>query len=240
LGRCQDPAGRARVHHRYPELTAARALYSAIDSFERWHLEARLLAGEDRLRIAAQYGPTPEVVGCNHDLFFDVQERLQARDFLYNTVISPKARDGLRESDVEVFLKLFALVGGPLAVDALVDYFQAPPPVSPQLDDLEGAALQKLQKQLRIKVAIQARVLAASEIRADQVLLVKSLLDHSNADAWPSLSMQASDELSLLSPGAAQEGVTLEGHTDKGAPNDSGPERDCSPYGVAHSQHPAA
>jgi hypothetical protein len=237
LDRCQDDADRARVHDQYPALTAARALYDAFDSFNRWHLEARLLAGEDVVQIAAKCGLTLEVIRCYHDLFFDVQERLEARDFLYHTVIGPKAREGLSETDREVLLKLFALSGGPRAVDALVDYFHSPPPAAPQLDGLDEAALHNLQKKLRIQQAIQSRVLAASEVKADQVLWLTNLLASSNNDpAWPGLGVKVREGLPGISSSASQPGI----HRHSSLPMDLGALRGCQPEGGAPSQQPAA
>jgi hypothetical protein len=237
LGRCQDDASRARVQQRYPALTAARALYDALESFERWHLEARLLAGEDIVLIAAKCGLPLEVIRSYHDLFFAINERLQARDYLYHTVIGPKAREGLSESDREVLLKLFALSGGPLAVDALIDYFQAPPPAAPQLDGLDEAALHNLQKKLRIQGAIQARVLAASETSADQVLWLTNLLASSNNDpAWPGLGVKVREGLPGISSSASPPAM----NRHSSLPKDLPAERGCLPEGSAPSQQPAA
>ena len=80
--------------------------------------------------VATRVGLTADVVEVYHHSFFDVCDRLHARDWLASHVLGRPAQFGLAEGDIGRILKFYAYVGGTLVLDSLLDYFRNPPLVA--------------------------------------------------------------------------------------------------------------
>jgi hypothetical protein len=124
-------------------------------------VEARLLAGESFQQIAGKCASNPEVVEVYHAVFFHVQDRLTAIDYIAAIVIGPRRHAGLTAGDVDVILKVVAYGGGPLVLDAAVRYFRRALLLPLLLDGLDAAALAELRSQLLLKASILALMLPA-------------------------------------------------------------------------------
>jgi hypothetical protein len=170
--RCQGETAHQRLARRYPALYLAHALYAGEPSLQKWELEARLLTPEHFEVVGRKCGSSAEVVGTYHAVFFEVRPCLRAREYIANRVLGRKAHVGLEERDVGLILKFYALSGGPLAVDALVDYYKNPPVVPPRPELLAPQELEALRLKLLIRGSILARTLPVGGARALKKLAV--------------------------------------------------------------------
>jgi hypothetical protein len=153
----------------------------------RWHLEARLLTGEPQEQTAQRCGLSATAVAAYEALFFAVIGNLHARDYLVHRCIGRKAHVGLEEQDIGLLLKIYALTGGPLAVDALVDYYRNPPVVPERPELLAAEEMEALRGKLLIRAAILTRTLPADDPKMHRKLTVLQqamviLRDHGDQD----------------------------------------------------------
>jgi hypothetical protein len=146
--------GRRGLPRGLEALEEAHRLYLKADSFCRWVVEARLLAGEGFDQVAEKCGLRASAVEAYHALFFDVRGSLRSIDYISTVVIGPKRHVGLTAVDADVILKLFAYGGGPLVLDAAVRFFRHPLLLPLQFDGLEAADLAELRSQLLVKASI--------------------------------------------------------------------------------------
>ena len=87
----------------------------------RSEVEARLLADDQTDNIARRVNTEVEVIEAYERLFFNVREKLVNRGYLMHCVLGPAVHLGFQSSEYDLIWKLFALLGGPLAVDLMVD-----------------------------------------------------------------------------------------------------------------------
>jgi hypothetical protein len=175
----QDKAHRERTQ-RMPPLHQAYRLYKG-ESPLRWELEARLLTSEPFEQIAAKCGTTPMVINAYEKVYFNVRDRLQARGYLTNVVLGGDIVVSLKEDDVALILKLYALGGGVVVLETVLDYFRHPPvlPARPEL--LSAADFKALRRKLLVKAAIVARALPPNA----RVFKKLALLDEARAAIDP-------------------------------------------------------
>jgi hypothetical protein len=134
----------------------AYRLYCRRASFQRWEAEARLLAGEAFDQVAEKCDCRATTIEAYHSVFFDVQDRLGAIDYIANSVIGPRRLSGLTAADVDILLKLFSYGGGPLVLDGLVRYYRRPLAIPARWDGLDDAALAEVRSQLLVRGTILA------------------------------------------------------------------------------------
>ena len=84
-------------------------------------VEARLLADDDPHNIARRVRTEVDVIDAYEHIFFNVSESLGNRGYLMHCVLGPAVHLGFQTSEYDMIWKLFALLGGPLAVDLMVD-----------------------------------------------------------------------------------------------------------------------
>ena len=111
------PRPEARRRRRSPlaaAIDAARALRSPVGIETRDELEARLLAGQDDVTVAARCGLDPGVVAAYEALFFEVRAYLDCTDAVLILAIGP------RLVDPDGGGRWAAYFGGPVMVDALL------------------------------------------------------------------------------------------------------------------------
>jgi hypothetical protein len=87
----------------------------------RSEVEARLLADDPTENIARRVCTEVEIIDAYERLFFNVRERLYNRGYLMHCVLGPSVHLGFQASEYDLVWKLFALLGGPLAVDLMID-----------------------------------------------------------------------------------------------------------------------
>jgi hypothetical protein len=90
-------------------------------------LQARLLTTETFAQIASRLSTNELVIQFYADLFFDVRDRLEARDWIAKVILGPPELrskfnpDGtLTDAQRGVLYRLFAYRGGPLVLDSLI------------------------------------------------------------------------------------------------------------------------
>ncbi len=115
--RCRDDAGRARLDARMPEVAAARSIRDGDPGLRR-AVEARLLAGLDPGRIAAELGLPAGAIDRFGRLFFDVAGQLGARGYVVHQVIGLWRRPQA-PPDANLLSRAVAYFGGPAALAAL-------------------------------------------------------------------------------------------------------------------------
>jgi hypothetical protein len=87
----------------------------------RSEIEARLLADDDHRNIARRVRTEAEVIDVYERVFFNVSDCLDNRGYLLHCVLGPAVHLGFQASEYDLIWKLFALLGGPLAVDLMID-----------------------------------------------------------------------------------------------------------------------
>ena len=102
-----------------PTLFWAHSIYAQPDAPAKWLIEARLLARESDMEIAARLGCTPDIIKCYHDTFFDVREKLDFRDYILHAVFGEAIYRGLHERQHDLLWKMFGYFGGPYVIDAV-------------------------------------------------------------------------------------------------------------------------
>jgi hypothetical protein len=111
LGRVRRGQGCRRLASDFPDLYPALEIYGDEDRDYRWALEAQLLAGGSRLRLAANFGLAETVIANYAAIFFDVADRLDNVDFIIPAVIGPQPHE--RYEFHNSGWKTLAYLGGP-------------------------------------------------------------------------------------------------------------------------------
>jgi hypothetical protein len=130
LKACRTPRGKARLARRMPATHRAYQLSLATPSWQRWELEARLLAGETVRQIAGPTGLDPGTIKVYEQLFFNVFDRLKATSYIRNATIGPKLYTNPAELDIGAWWKLAALSGGSPRLDQFIEAFGPSRPVA--------------------------------------------------------------------------------------------------------------
>jgi len=188
LRRCRNEVARQRLAHREPAIHQAYSVHTDESPMRRHELEARLLAKESTETIAVKVGCTPQAVLAYQHLFFDVIGALHARSYILHVVIGPKVHDGtLKETDVDVLLKLYGYCHGGLMLDTLVDYFVHPPSLPERLEDLDSAALERLRDKLAIRTMLRIRTASSKSLatRLPRFIEIEKLLGKGSNSAEP-------------------------------------------------------
>ena len=113
----------------YPAIFYAHSIYEKVtpnDQAVRWGVEARLLARQSNDEIARANGCSAETIEAYEALFFNIRDRLDCRDFIFNIAIGPPPAPGLKNGVNGWLLKLFGFVGGPFVVDAMLGHIPNP------------------------------------------------------------------------------------------------------------------
>jgi hypothetical protein len=106
-----------------PALLGAFQIRCSGDPRLRSELEARVLAGQTPVAIAALCGLPPEVVEAYEALYFNVRDRLGAADYISAIVIGLVPHEGLSTTDS--LLKAFAFGHGPHVLNAVIAVLDA-------------------------------------------------------------------------------------------------------------------
>jgi hypothetical protein len=115
---CRTDADWARWQAKWADLHTARRLASA-ETPPRWAAQALLLAGQGDVEIAARCGLDPDAVHSFEGAFFNVRDRLQARDWVAACVIGPGLWRGFTRAEVGRLWMAFAYHAGVIALDAV-------------------------------------------------------------------------------------------------------------------------
>jgi hypothetical protein len=122
---CEIDMDTAELAERHPIIFWAYDIWFTRDDTGnpvRSEVEARLLADDHVENIARRVATEVEIIEAYQRLFFDVRERLANRGFLTHCVLGPAVHLGFQAAEYDLIWKLFALLGGPLAVDLMIDH----------------------------------------------------------------------------------------------------------------------
>lgn len=163
----------------------------------QWHpdpewktiLEARLLTGANYAEIANGLNLDPAVVNWYEKLFFNVREKLHHRDWIVKTITGSPADRAANKSDTmtdlqrDMVYKLFAYLGGPLVLDAIICGFNGLdfPAKAADIPEWFDAALANL---VRVRAAVAARLFEINRYNVMQLLEINfNLQNMKSADA---------------------------------------------------------
>lgn len=105
---------------RNPAISAALALWSDSNPVRRWHLEARLLTQESWIEVARNCVVEVPVVEAYHQLFFDVQSRLKAKDWIMHRAVQCTPPNNFAGQKPGGLWRYAAFTGGPRILDVVV------------------------------------------------------------------------------------------------------------------------
>jgi hypothetical protein len=120
LNRCRHGGDLERLQRFHPEVYAAHQLHDGGD--RTLEVQARLLTGQDLDGIVRITGVPIDALTAYEALFFNVRDRLHARDWIVAAAIGWWHFDPARGRDTRTVLRAFAYHGGPLVVDAVLPY----------------------------------------------------------------------------------------------------------------------
>lgn len=126
LARCRSERRMERVVDRYQHLHTARRLWEFAGG-ERLEIETRILARESDTAIGLELGLPPATVQAYRDLFFHIDDRLDARDYIQWEVL------GLHPERVphpQTLMQLSAYVHGPEVIEPWLQYLRGGRPLT--------------------------------------------------------------------------------------------------------------
>lgn len=119
LVRCRTRRQWSGLRRRDPALFAAHELFTATSRM-RTEVEARLLAGQNAGEIAVITGLLQEVIELYEATFFNVGDRLEARDWIMAVAIGVGPSEAMTTATFSRFIKTAAYCGGPAVLNALL------------------------------------------------------------------------------------------------------------------------
>ena len=90
---------------------------------ERGALEARLLARQTDVEVAAACGVMPTAVVAYEALFFEVRDRIPCTAYIQQQAIGATHQELLHERDAEIMLKRLGYLHGPDLLGDMVRYY---------------------------------------------------------------------------------------------------------------------
>ncbi|MEK6253236.1 MAG: hypothetical protein N2B05_00930, partial [Gemmatimonadales bacterium] len=116
---CRGKRDLRMLRERMPHVFAAVEIHGQAAPAFLAGIEARILAGQTGAEIAELTGVPEDAIRLFEKLFFDVRDRLGARDFILNEVIPSGGQSG---SDAQRFRdwKYFGYVGGPELLESVM------------------------------------------------------------------------------------------------------------------------
>jgi hypothetical protein len=121
---CNTELDMAYLTERHPTLYWAYDIWHTLEDSGnpvRSEVEARLLADDSTENIARRVNTDVEIINVYERVFFNVREKLVNRGYLMHCVLGPAVHVGFQSNEYDLVWKLFALLGGPMAVDLMID-----------------------------------------------------------------------------------------------------------------------
>ena len=123
----------SKVTGTFADILAAHQLYEA-GSAVRWEVEARLLARQTPEEIAARTSLTPGAIRTFEALFFNVSDRIEARDWVTVEAVG-WWRDAVNGRDHATLLRGYAYHGGVYALEGVLPYLTGQKDLNGELPD---------------------------------------------------------------------------------------------------------
>jgi hypothetical protein len=164
----QSETAKRRHQRKWEPLLAAREIHGQ-DGPDRWQMKARLLTGQDDEAIGRCCDLDPQTVHWYEALFFNVRDRLEARDWIALGPLKAAVLHGLKPGDHETLWMLFGYYGGPTILGPLMNVSL----LLPQLNEAAFSLLSPLEQD--IAKAIQSFTMPIPLSRAMEILQLKDL-----------------------------------------------------------------
>lgn len=135
----------ARIDHLtscFPDLSKAFDL-AREKTPRRWQVEARLLAGQTSEEIAHRCDLPAAVVENFEIVFFNVRDRLEARDWVVCSLIGSPVWQGFGPDDIRRLWRFAGYFWGPVFLDVVIAVTGPKPEVLPEADSHRGADRQR-------------------------------------------------------------------------------------------------
>jgi hypothetical protein len=199
LGCAREDRRREAVRARWPDLAAAHRL-AGEDGPRLWEVQARILARQEDVEVAARCGLAPGTVRHYESLFFAVRDRLAAGDWVHVNAIRPGPGPRRTFEDLGAVWRALGYHGGVWVLD-LVVAVTAGRPLPDWARDAPGAGRAGREERLRLRcgLLVDALLLPAD---ADPFELLRLNLEALRAraarppgPAAPSLARRATEIL---------------------------------------------
>jgi hypothetical protein len=118
---CDSDERQMKLAEQTPIIFWAQYLYDQPEHPMRWSAEARILAGETDREIASRIGCGEEIIQIYEALFFNVRDKLNRKDYIFNVVLRGAVSRGLHEREKDLLWKLVAYTGGSYMLDAIIN-----------------------------------------------------------------------------------------------------------------------
>lgn len=199
---------RREVYLSDPEIWMARRLRFDYIAGGRALIEARILAGQSDEEIAKKSGTLAGAVRLFERLYFNVRDRLDARDWILRCILGPEIDVHLDEAghvtaaQLDAVYRLLGYFGGPAAVDFIGSGLASPsrPRVA---DDVPGWAAQTLGHLLLRRGLISAATVRINRYNALE-LLQASLKLMEVCDAHPDRRRARTEDSQRTATGARE------------------------------------
>jgi hypothetical protein len=116
---CGNDKERDQVAQAHRDVYAAWK-FAENSEWKRLETQARLLAKEPSAAIAGRIGLEVEVIERFEELFFNIKDRLRAKDWIVERVIGKSLLTGFTPHDIGEIWMTFGYFGGPLALDMII------------------------------------------------------------------------------------------------------------------------
>jgi hypothetical protein len=150
LDRCRYEIDFYYLERKFPYIYSAWYIYSDVEPFKKWMLEARILANQPPEEIEQKTGLNINTLDIYEKLFFDVRPHLSYKDYIYHYVIGVKSLQAAAESQIGIFWKLIAYHYGAEALEAFAYLAEMP-------DNIIVTFEKDIKSQLIRKAIIAAR-----------------------------------------------------------------------------------
>lgn len=144
-----------------PDLFWSYNMFGDTTNIIRYSIEAHVLAGSSDNEIAMRVNLAPSVVRAYCNLFFDVRDRMQCRQWVVHSIIGISVHNGLAEREYDLLWKLYGLMMGPHTLDVLELKFINPN--RPNSPDMVGNAIEDdVVSTMKLKASLAAKGVSAS------------------------------------------------------------------------------
>jgi len=154
-------AARYDLAHKYPDIYWAHALFISTTNILRYSIEAHVLAGSTNTDIAMRTNYAHTMIDTFCNLFFDVRDRLDCKQWVVHSIIGVSVHNGLAERQFDLLWKLYGLMMGPHMLDALELKFVNPN--RPTSSDSVGTAIEDdVVSTMKLKASLAAKGVSAN------------------------------------------------------------------------------
>lgn len=144
-----------------PDVFWAFNMFGDTTNIIRYSIEAHVLAGSSDIEIAMRVNLSPSVVSTYCNLFFDVKDRMQCKQWVVHSIIGISVHNGLAEREYDLLWKLYGLMMGPQMLDVLELKFINPN--KPLSADMVGNAIEDdVVSTMKLKASLAAKGVSAS------------------------------------------------------------------------------